>query len=305
MSYRRPRAESLSAAALVVALLISPLQLFAVDSLEQHLRDQYKGRTLVLRDIVVSARLDYDANGILANTAKPGDWTVYGVVQVKGIKVDRNRIVIDAKRILFNPTGSGFQMESNGNIRIAVNQGARTSFDNADALISRIFLTDHDDFAETLPDYWKPCVLFGLATNTPLKYKGCKFSREFLKVPGVRSRTEDTANPDDLPAAISKSVSYEVFRTGKGITPPKHISGSQPDFSDEARLARYSGRTILGVVIDQAGNAQNVWIISPSGYGLTQRAIEAISAWKFQPATKDGKPVAIQVEIVTDFNVHN
>ena len=61
----------------------------------------------------------------------------------------------------------------------------------------------------------------------------------------------------------------------------------------------------MGVVINESGDVQKICIISPLGYGLDRRAMDAVLRWKFQPATKDGRPVAAEVVIETNFHLYN
>jgi len=296
----------LSAAALAaLALSICP-KLLAADKFEEQLRDQYKGKTFILRDFPEGGRLAYDSNGVLATTAKTGDWTVGGVVHLKDLKIGQGRLTVNASRIAYEATDHGFQAESNGGVRITIDLGLeRPSFDQIEVLISKIFLTSHDDFAETVQDIWKPCVAAGLMVKTPKKYAACAFPHDFLKIPGVIQQPEDRSKPEELPPSIAKSVSGKVLYPSKDITPPRKISGDEPEFTEEARRARYNGKVTLGLIIDKTGGVEKIWIISPSSYGLTFAALEAVSKWKFHPSTKEGQPVAVQVEIETGFHLYS
>jgi hypothetical protein len=88
-----------AAVALVLAAALAPLHLQATSELEQHLRDQYNGKTLLLRNFYGGDSLRYDASGQLSKAATPGDWTVDGVVHVDEVKVSSHRLTIRAKRV--------------------------------------------------------------------------------------------------------------------------------------------------------------------------------------------------------------
>jgi periplasmic protein TonB len=55
------------------------------------------------------------------------------------------------------------------------------------------------------------------------------------------------------------------------------------------------------VVVDTIGHARILGVVSPLGYGLDEKAIEAVKQWRFQPGTKDGKPVDVQLNIEVEF----
>ena len=82
-----------------------------------------------------------------------------------------------------------------------------------------------------------------------------------------------------------------VFRVGGGVTAPALISKVEPEYSEEARKAKYQGTVLLYVEVDTAGRAQNVRVLHSLGLGLDEKAIEAVKKWKFRPGCKDGKPV--------------
>jgi len=285
---------------IVAALCVSSF----ANEIERHLRDEYKGKVLLLRSFPEGDRLAYDSNGALVTAAREGDWTSFAIVQIREVKIDRNQVKVDAARVHANPTDDGFQLISAGRVRMVADLGLeQPTVEKAEALLSKIFLNAHDDFSETVQDYWKPCVFAALSGSAPREYRGCRFSSDFLGIRGVAAHPDDRLDPKSLPPTIAKSLSYEVFRPGKGITPPKKISGDEPEFTDEARRARFSGGAVLGVVVGPTGGVEKMWVISPASYGLTLASLEAIAKWRFQPATKDGQAVAVQVEVETSFKI--
>ena len=77
----------------------------------------------------------------------------------------------------------------------------------------------------------------------------------------------------------------------------------EPEYSEEARKAKFQGTVILFVVVDEKGNPRELKVIRPLGLGLDQKAIEAVEKWKFRPGMKDGKPVAVQATIEVNFRL--
>ncbi|HZI72487.1 MAG TPA: energy transducer TonB, partial [Gemmatimonadales bacterium] len=86
-----------------------------------------------------------------------------------------------------------------------------------------------------------------------------------------------------------------VFKVGGGVSAPRALSTPDPEYSEEARKAKYQGTVVLWLIVDQNGHPQQVRVARSLGMGLDQKAIEAVKQWKFEPAMKDGKPVAVQI----------
>jgi TonB family protein len=74
-------------------------------------------------------------------------------------------------------------------------------------------------------------------------------------------------------------------------------------YSEEARAARYQGTVVVATTIGTDGTAQNMQVIRGLGLGLDEKALQAISQWKFQPGTKEGQPVPVMATIEVNFRL--
>ena len=63
----------------------------------------------------------------------------------------------------------------------------------------------------------------------------------------------------------------------------------EPEFSEEARKAKYQGVVVLSIEVDANGNVRNVRVQRGLGLGLDEKAIDAVSRWRFRPGLFDGK----------------
>lgn len=95
-----------------------------------------------------------------------------------------------------------------------------------------------------------------------------------------------------------------VYRVGGGVTAPRVIYAPDPEFSDEARKAKYQGTVVLWVVVGPDGRTRDIRVQRSLGMGLDENAIKAIRGWRFEPARKDGIPVAVQVNIEVNFRLY-
>jgi TonB family protein len=94
-----------------------------------------------------------------------------------------------------------------------------------------------------------------------------------------------------------------VFRVGGGVTAPQLLSKIEPEYSEEARKAKYQGTVLLYVQVDASGKAVNMRVLHSLGLGLDEKAMEAVKRWKFKPGTKDGKPVTVEAQIEVNFRL--
>jgi len=87
------------------------------------------------------------------------------------------------------------------------------------------------------------------------------------------------------------------------MIPPKLIYKIEPEFSEEARKAKYQGTVILAIEVDESGHTRNLRVISGPGLGLEQKAIEAVARWLFHPARWHGKPVISTARVEVSFHL--
>jgi periplasmic protein TonB len=96
-----------------------------------------------------------------------------------------------------------------------------------------------------------------------------------------------------------------VYRPGRGgVTQPRALYDPDPDYSDAARKAKYQGSVLLWLVVGPEGRPHNIHIQRSLGMGLDEKAIAAVSTWRFQPGTLDGQPVAVEVNVEVTFRLY-
>jgi TonB family protein len=102
---------------------------------------------------------------------------------------------------------------------------------------------------------------------------------------------------------VAGGVGGGVYRVGGGVTAPVLLYRREPEYTEEARKAKYSGTVQLYVEIDPSGTPTNIRVLQGPGLGLDERAIEAVRQWKFKPGTKDGNPVTVGANISVSFQL--
>jgi TonB family protein len=95
-----------------------------------------------------------------------------------------------------------------------------------------------------------------------------------------------------------------VFRVGGGVSAPRALYAPDPEYSEEARKAKFQGTCVLWLVVGPDGRPRDIRVTRTLGLGLDEKAIEAVKNWKFEPALKDGKPVAVQINVEVSFRLY-
>jgi protein TonB len=88
-----------------------------------------------------------------------------------------------------------------------------------------------------------------------------------------------------------------------GVSQPIPVFTPEAEFSDEARRQKYQGVCVISVIIDAQGNPQSPRVVQRLGMGLDEKAVDAVLKYRFKPAKKDGKPVAVRISVMVNFRL--
>jgi TonB family protein len=134
----------------------------------------------------------------------------------------------------------------------------------------------------------------------------------FLKKQG---RSEETQKIEAQAAAARRAMSrasmlelqgsrgQNIYRVGPGVRPPSLLSKVEPEYSEEARIARYQGTVVIYAEIGTDGIAHNLHVLEGLGLGLDEKALKAIDRWRFRPGSKEGSPVPVAATIEVNFRL--
>jgi len=82
-----------------------------------------------------------------------------------------------------------------------------------------------------------------------------------------------------------------------GVTAPRLVEKVEPTYTEEAEEAEIEGLIRLSIEVHPDGRAHNIQVVESLDPGLDRKAIEAVEQWRFEPAEKDGVPVAVGATI--------
>jgi TonB family protein len=107
--------------------------------------------------------------------------------------------------------------------------------------------------------------------------------------------------------AIGALISVVYGQADSGVAPkltaPKVIHRQEPTYPAEALKAGIQGSVLFELVVDERGLPTEIHLVSPLGYGLDERAQEAIAKWRFQPGLKNGSPIKVPANIAINFRL--
>jgi TonB family protein len=95
-----------------------------------------------------------------------------------------------------------------------------------------------------------------------------------------------------------------VYHVGGGVSAPRPIYDPDPEYSDEARKAKFQGSCVLVAIIGPDGRPRDLRVARSLGMGLDQKAVDAVWKWRFVPAMKDNRPVSVQISIEVVFHLY-
>jgi TonB family protein len=92
---------------------------------------------------------------------------------------------------------------------------------------------------------------------------------------------------------------------GEGMTPPKVLNSIDPSSNEFAQKYGIAGMELLRTVVDASGKPQQMAIARPIGFGLDEKAVEAVKNSHFTPATLNGQPVPVVIDLVVTFRIYS
>lgn len=103
-------------------------------------------------------------------------------------------------------------------------------------------------------------------------------------------------------SAVLASADEPVFDIGPGITPPRVTHQVTPRDPPEEKGFRITGTVLVGLVVSSKGEPTDVHVVKSLDKDIDQSAVDAVKQWHFDPATKDGQPVAVRVTVEIRFH---
>jgi len=91
---------------------------------------------------------------------------------------------------------------------------------------------------------------------------------------------------------------------GVAECPPQAIYMPGPEYSEKARKKKINGTVVLSLTVGVDGKPRDIKVERRLGYGLDEKAIDAVSRWRFEPALRDGEPFEKQIDVEVSFRLY-
>jgi len=104
--------------------------------------------------------------------------------------------------------------------------------------------------------------------------------------------TEANEYLQSVGAGATRTAPISLVRSA----PPELLSRTDPEYSDEARVAEIEGTVVVAGVAGEAGRARDLRVTQHLGLGLDEKAIETVQQWRFKPDTES-------VRVTVDFSL--
>jgi len=106
-----------------------------------------------------------------------------------------------------------------------------------------------------------------------------------------------------IAASAKQAGETRVYKPGDGVSAPILVKEVKPQYNPEAKQAKIEGSVTLECVVEPDGAVGDVHVTKSLDPGLDREAIKAAKQWRFEPGTKDGKPVPVLITLEMTFSL--
>jgi len=96
----------------------------------------------------------------------------------------------------------------------------------------------------------------------------------------------------------SKSSSHKSVVVG-----PRLVQSTEPHYTDRARKAKIQGEVLVALTVDTDGVPRDLHVVRSLEPSLDEVAMKSVAKYRFAPATRDGQPIAVTVNVSVNFHI--
>jgi TonB family protein len=263
-------------------------------STEADIKTRLMNKPLYLRGFWRDDKLHFDSTGHLKGNSGRVTFTLSGF-DLKKVHLKQDKLILEGRRV-------GLELAANKEQRVPVNVGNVNNPED-ESMHIEITASSTGDYGPALDGIFVDS-LAGLVSSLPFYWTGYA-QKNFLPA-GTAIGSPTVPTTSIAPAPIQQSslpADIKPHRIGGGVKPPRLLSSTEPDFNDVARRLRYSGAALVNLWVEPDGTVGHLSIVHAIGLGLDERALFAVQQYKFAPATQNGKPVLVELNVEVNFQI--
>jgi TonB family protein len=307
---------------------------------EDALRARYVGKLIFLRGSYLGDELDFDMNGKVNGSPTVASFTL-SAFEVRKVKLSKHKLDIEADRYGLHYFGAlPYEDETKSFDQVKISKKpVHISIDREVIVIPKVkkdkkkkeptpqelaaaqSLKTRDAAAADASQPAAPAATPAAAveTNEALAAVSPAHSAMVMNkaLDNIFANNIDQAMMSHLPDYwqlyfASKSqhrpfmpADASIKIVGDGVTPPQVLNSIDPSSNEFAQQFGIAGMELLRTVVDSTGVPRQIVIARPIGFGLDEKAVEAVKNSHFRPATANGQPVPVVVDLVVTFRIYS
>jgi TonB family protein len=304
---------------------------------EDALRARYVGKLVFLRGSYLGDDLNFDQNGKVNGSPTVASFTL-SAFEVKKVKLSKHKLEIEADRYGLHYFGAlPYEDESKSFDKVKISKKpVHISIDRELIVVPKVkkdkkkneptpqeiaaaqTLKTRDDAGATAPpkpatsgatvETYEALAAVSPAHSAMLMNKALDniFASEIdpLMLSHLPEYWQEYFNSKSqhrpyMPADASIKVVSE------GMTPPKVLNSIDPSSNEYAQKYGIAGMELLRTVVDASGIPRQIAIARPIGFGLDEKAVDAVKNSHFQPAMLNGQAVPVVIDMVVTFRIYS
>jgi hypothetical protein len=228
------------------------------------------GKPLYIRGLWADESLRFDSYGQLIGVSKRYSFTLCGA-NIKKVRLEASQLILEGERVGLKLAGAAPKRVDLQGLRIAIDRPADGDFSGA---LNAIFVDDVESLIPLLPSYWQ---LYAKVNFIPADRSG--------------HLTSDVAFSDP-----------SITKIDGDVKAPKILKSVEPLYTQAAHDLQYSSKTLVGLFVEETGIPSHLMVVRGAGLGLDEQALYAVSRYVFAPATENGKPIRVRLNIEVSFD---
>jgi protein TonB len=254
-----------------------------------------EGKVVFLRGMDMGDKLTFNAEGAQTGTATQGPFA-YSAVKIKKVQQSDTELKIKADRLalIFERSTDPLSASDFHFIRLSDSVNITIALDPS-----------HPELLGTVIQK-----IFALSLKDDLSGRSSEEVKTALATLGLRTPSDkipDLGTPNELPS-VGTPANYSVG--SNGVYPPRMLYTVSPAAADQSAVIKKNGKKhfegicVLGLTVDTNGIPGNIRVVRSVGPELDRKAMEAVSQYRFMPATRKGQPIAVQINLEINFRIY-